>query len=123
MQCTESWFKDTQNSSSYGFPGFILHRVDRAWVDDELEYDEDGNPKTGGGVCTYIRDDIYHDVYDLSHLNQSCSNIEIQCIRIEKPNNKRVVLVNTYRPPRGCKIEFLRLLKETLTNIPERNKI
>ena len=56
-------------------------------------------------------------------MNQSCKNIEIQCIHIEKPNNKRLVLVNTYRLPRGCKINFIRLLKETLPNIPERNNI
>ena len=55
MSFTESWFKSTQISLSYGFPGFVVHRVDREWVDDELEYDEDGNPKTGGGfVPTYV---------------------------------------------------------------------
>ena len=55
MCFTESWFKDKHRSWDFGFPGFILHRVDRAWIDPELEFDEFGEPKTGGGVCVYMK--------------------------------------------------------------------
>ena len=66
------------------------------WVN---EITEDNDPKTGGGVGIYIKYCIQHDAFDLSYLNQSNQNIEVQCIRVEKPNNKRMVVINTYRPP------------------------
>ena len=56
-------------------------------------------------------------------LNKSCQNIEVQCLRIDKPNNKRIVLVNTYRPPKGCKVAFLTELRSLLEMIPERHKV
>ena len=123
MCYVESWLTDNIYSDDVKFDGYELHRVDRTWIDPDNVLGEDGEPKTGGGVCVYVNECIKHDAYDLQHLNQSTQNIEIQCIRIDKPNNKRIVLLNTYRPPNGCKIAFIQQLKDTLTAIPERRKV
>ena len=72
-------------------------------------------------VCVYVKDCIQHDAFELQLLNQSTQNIEVQCIRIDNPNHKRIVLVNTYRPPNGCKIAFTQQLKDT--SIPDRHKV
>ena len=83
---TESWLREMDNSAKVAFNGYELHRNDRSWIDPMVDPD---NPKDAGGVCVYIKSIIHHDAYDLSHLNVSNKDIEIQCIRIEKPNNKK----------------------------------
>ena len=125
MCFTETWLREELHSDSVKFNGYTLHRQDRTWVDPDLinELDENNEPKTGGGVGIYVKNCIQHDAYDLSHLNQSNQDIEIQCIRIEKPNNKKMVIINTYRPPNGHKPTFIEHLKQTLKAIPDIYKL
>ena len=93
-------------------------KTDRSYIDPEVNPDI---PKEASGVCVYIKSEIQHGAFDLSHVNKSCQYIEIQCIRIEKPNNKEMVLI--YRPPKGDKAEITFFLLETLENIPGSNKL
>ena len=48
---------------------------------------------------------------------------KVQCIRVEKTNNKRMVVINTYRPPNGHKSTFIEQLTATLKSIPEIHKL
>ena len=73
MCFTESWLRDKHNSQDVMFDGYTLHRVDRAWIDPRVGIDEDGEPKTGGGVCVYVKSCIQHDAYDLAYLKQKLS--------------------------------------------------
>ena len=81
-----------------------------------------GQVKTGGGVCTYIRNDIPHDAYSLSNLNRSDEHIEVQIVVICKPNMKKIIFMNVYRPPDGNTDTFTDALKDILGNIPNREK-
>ena len=117
---TESWLKDEDCSSVVELRGYDLHRNDRTWIDPVIDPE---NPKEAGGVCMYIKSDIQHDATELQHINLSNKDIELQCVKIDKPNNKRLVIVNCYRPPKGDKAKFVKTLQESMDLIPHVKKI
>ena len=97
LTVSESWLKEGDDQKLYNIPGFKLLRLDRTW---KARLNDD-QPKTGGGLCMYVREDTEYSEYDLNHLNKSSKNIEIQCVTLQETNAKETVKCNVYRPPKG----------------------
>ena len=119
MSFSESWFKSCDSDLNYQLAGYTRYRLDRVVMSKRKK----GQVKTGGGVCTYIRNDIPHDAFCLSEFNRSDENIEIQHIVLCKQNMKRILFMNVYRPPDGNPVTFIDNLKVILENIPGRSKM
>ena len=81
---TETWLNHNTSDDSVNINGYKLYRRDRQ---------TDNN---GGGVCVYIRDNIY----SCRRLDLELPNIE--CIWVEVNFHNRKFLLGTfYRPPRS----------------------
>ena len=94
-------------------PGYVLYRHDRR----TLRPNNNDVVKKGGGVAAYIREDTHVDSQTLYHLNQSNEDIELQCLLLRPPLQKRFLVLNIYRPPSGNFQLFLEELLETLEQI------
>ena len=57
--------------------------------------------KRGGGLITYIQDDLADSAVELSKLSRCTADIEAQWIKIVRDNAKNIILCNVYRPPSG----------------------
>ena len=110
---SETWFKPCDEDDNYQLNSYNMYRLDRVVKNRKNKL------KTGGGVCTYIKQNIPHDDFVLSFLNISNHHIEVQHILITKPNTKPTVLINVYRPPDGNPDLFIALLSACIANIPE----
>ena len=75
---SETWLNDKIPSEILKLSkGLTLMRNDRKWF-------EDGNtePKKGGGVAVYIRNNLKFSENNFKHFNTSCKNIESQWVTI-----------------------------------------
>ena len=90
-------------------PNYVIYRHDR----QTLRSDGTGMIKKGGGLAVYVKDEIHVDSITLGHLNNSNEDIEVQCLVIRPPSQKRFLLLNIYRPPSGNFQNFL----DTITDI------
>ena len=95
-------------------PGYVIYRLDR----QTLRPNEANVVKKGGGLAVFVKEDIHVDNSTLDHLNKSNENIELQCLMIRPPSQKRLILLNVYRPPSGNHQDFLDVLSETMDQIP-----
>ena len=73
--------------------------------------------KKGGGLAAYIKEEIHVDNILLSHMNKSVADIELQCLILRPPSQKKYLLLNVYRPPNGDVQAFLELLTESLDQL------
>ena len=105
---SESWLKKEIPSSLLDINGFNICRLDRSWS-------EHGKLKKGGGLCIYIKNDLVFSEQKYSQLNLSSKDIEIQCISLNQPKLREIVVVNIYRPPQGKVKEFCVKLNERLS--------
>ena len=112
---TETWLKGGINSNFVNIPNFNLIRNDRNWS-------ENGNLKKGGGTCMYINNSIQFSDNDLSFLNMSSIDIEIQWLTIKKQNNRKMHIANVYRPPQGNVKTFVSYLRKCLDSFDEKTK-
>ena len=91
---------------------YTLIRNDRNWSD------ENGNePKKGGGIACYIKNDLKFSHMDYSHWNTSSKDIESQWISLQFPNSKPIIIGNIYRPPQGSIDGFTHVLDNIFTEI------
>ena len=107
----ETWLKSGFDNDLVNIQGFSLYRLDRAWSQDGKTI------KRGGGLAMYINSDLSHSSTDLAHLNISSENIELQCLTVSIPKTRKIVLLNTYRPPQGDLSEFKYSIKDTIAKV------
>jgi hypothetical protein len=94
---------------SHGFPGYSLHRCDRA------------GGRQGGGVALFLRDDLTGDLlasYAQIHPNRSGSVCELLGVKVHQLDTVVCVM---YRPPDTRIEEFtemLQYLDHTLSSLP-----
>lgn len=109
----ESWLRPEIDSQLVYLEGYTLTRLDRG-----------SNPnclgRSGGGVCTYIRDSLMHKYIE------SCScienDIEILTMEIQNETCRNMIVLNVYRPPSGdCDIA-IDTLRNMCTKIIENNR-
>lgn len=109
LNINETWLKDTIPDQLVALEGYDL-----------LRYDRKSNHR-GGGVASYIKqgNGAVYDEHSLMHLNQSNNNIEIQVFTIKIRNIKKMLIINSYRPPKGNIDTFLDGKNDTLQAIPK----
>ena len=107
----ETWLKPKSPDNCVSHADYTLFRLDRP------------GKKRGGGLVTYLKSNIgkyAHVVPEYSIMND---NIEQLWIEIEMPNHKKMVLVNTYRPPSGnptMAVEYVRNCLKSFDNLNKR---
>ena len=108
---TETWLHAgvLDAEVSHGFPGYSLHRSDRA------------GGRQGGGVALFLRDDLTGDMlasYAETHPHRSGSVCELLVVKVHQLDTVVCVL---YRPPDTRLEEFsgvLQYLDHTLSSLP-----
>ena len=92
---SETWLNENVDTQLLSIPNYSCIRLDRLWSENNV------SPKKGGGVCCYIKSGLNFSDSELSQLNKSTKNIEMQWISLNQPYMKKIVLCNLYRPPSG----------------------
>ena len=52
----ETWLKERMGENIFNLDGYVTHRLDRIYLNDE------GEEKRGGGLATLIKNDIRHEI-------------------------------------------------------------
>ena len=107
---SETWLKKGLPSNVINIPNYSITRLDRSW-------EENGNVKKGGGLCMYINKNINFSDTNLSELNLSSVDIEIQWITIKLPKIREIVIGNVYRPPQGDHKPFYKHINHCLDRL------
>ena len=110
---SETWLHDMIGNNLISIPGYVLYRNDRQTT-------RPGMPnivKKGGGLAVYVEQHIHVDAVSHGHLNISNQNIELQCLIVRPPAQRKYVLLNVYRPPSGNLQIFQDTLVEYLDQI------
>ena len=90
--------------------GFQIFRLDREKGNIR---NKKGKPKRGGGLVFFVKKELCKFTSILEEYSSITENIEQLWIQIEKPNTRKQIFSNIYRPPDGKIKEGL----ESLTNI------
>ena len=98
---SETWLHEFADSFMISVDGYQLFRQDRTTVN------ANNRRKTGGGLCTFIKNGIRVDAETLENMNQCDSNIEIQWIICNFEYSKNIIIGNVYRPPRETPMNSL----------------
>ena len=94
---TETWLDNSVTESEVCLNGYNIIRRDRN--------------RQGGGVCTYIREDIAFTPLDFDFIG----NNELLFIQILLPKTKPIIVGTCYRPPN--QIDFMKCLENCLSQI------
>ena len=65
----------------------------------------------------YVSNNLNYDETNFSHLNLMTPNTKLQCMSLEIPNIRQIILIHLYRPPQGPASIFIKQLYDTLSNI------
>ena len=116
LTVSETWLNKNTEDRLASIENYQLIRYDR-----EVET-KAGSTKRGGGVCIYTKNYIEIDPITHKNLNASNKNIEMQWVILNRPNTKKILLVNVYRPPDGNVEEAFDAISEGLDTIDKLNK-
>ena len=108
LTISETWLTQLDEDTMFNIPDYNLIRLDRDWGH------VNGIPKSGGGLCMFIKNGVDFSDTKLQHLNLSSNNIEIQIIYITNKLCKDLIVINIYRPPTANIYEFIRTLENTI---------
>lgn len=97
ISITETWLDNSISDDEIAIPGFLIARRDRN--------------RNGGGVCTYIRDNIAFNIRDDLHMD----GFEALWIEILLPKTRPIMLCTCYRPPKDS--EFILYLEQSLSTL------
>lgn len=100
---TETWLKSTITDNLVSLDGYILEGLDRS---------QQTGHKLGGGVCIYSKSNINY--LPTKSLWVSSNDIELICITLLPDNNRKIHVINIYRPPKGNLIRALEAIKEVV---------
>ena len=114
LTISETWLRPSVPDGLIMANNYSLHRLDRS---------VNGNHKSsGGGICIYIKDGLQYTVTMFEHLNCSNEHIEFQFVQIAGANCKRILLINSYRPPSGNPDVGCELLTASLQKVNDLHK-
>lgn len=104
---SETWLTSKITDAMVNISGYKLICHDRA------------THRRGGGLATYIRNDISTGVDALKYCDLWLSNfdIEAQVLELKIRNIKKSILINVYRPPNGKYQNFVESLEKILNSI------
>ena len=112
---SETWFhKQLPNNMFHLSNDYTLLRLDRDWNDIN---NPNSPPKKGGGVCSFIRNNLDFSENTHSFLNMSSKDIEMQWLSISQKTNKTILIANCYRPPQGNIDRLIEILENILDDM------
>ena len=92
----ETWLDANIPNSFLAINGYNIYRQDRSF------YTVDGTTvKKGGGLLTFVKDNITVDCTKFLEFNCNNDDLEMFALELSPKNHKKMVLVNLYRPPSG----------------------
>ena len=107
---SETWLTREIPNDLISIKGYNVARLDRGWSENRA-----GNsPKKGGGLACYVREGTNMNDCRYANLNCTCKDLEMQWISIENKNMRRIVIINTYRPPQGDYKKACTLIHESI---------
>ena len=84
----ETWLNETMTDQEVLWEGMKLYRFDR-------EADK------AGGVLVYVRNELASYVTVVKNGCMINADIEMLTLKLEKPENRKKVIISIYRPPKG----------------------
>lgn len=108
---SETWLTSGTEDLILKIDGYDLYRADRALVGPA------GTGKRGGGLITYLRTPCNVDTNKYHHLVQCNSNVESQVLVVNRVQDKGVVIINIYRPPKGNLAYFLDYITQLVEDV------
>ena len=110
---SETWLSDKLPNEIIELSNeYTLLRNDRKWCDEGFT-----EPKKGGGVAIYIKNNVNFSDTTYSHFNTSNINIESQWVLVTLPNSEPILVGNVYRPPQGSVDAFIQALDNIFNEI------
>ena len=113
---SESWLNKETEEKLTSIPKYNITRLDRQTKHDN------GQIKTGGGLCIYYKETLQIDPDRLAKLNVSNKILELQWVIVSRPNTKKIIIGNIYRPPGGNLKEAFQLINDTISEIENLEK-
>ena len=113
---SETWLTEAIPNGLVNIEGYNIFRVDRSWVSDGIgcRNTTAAPAKKGGGLACYVKKGIYSSETKYGNLNCSTRDLELQCIDIQIPNLRQIVLLNIYRPPQGDYKAACNIINQTI---------
>lgn len=111
LSVSETWLTANTEDRLATVQNYDLIRHDRQVIKSN------GQVKTGGGLGIYHKDTLDVDPSMFRRLNLSTAELELQWVVISRPNTKRILLGNVYRPPEGSVNEAFELIGAALDEI------
>ena len=99
---SETWLKPDFPTLLVTIANYTLCRLDR-----QILTKDGSTTKTGGGVAIYVNNNFSFSEKELSHLNQSNEDIEIQWLTLSRNFMRKIIIANVYRPPKGKVPQFI----------------
>ena len=102
----ETWLNKKIPDNCISKPGYQLFRQDR--------YEENNPNKRGGGLIVYVQSKygLYSRI--LNEYSKSDPDLEQLWITVTVPNHKKMLIINTYRPPSGKSTKAIENLRKNL---------
>ena len=94
----ETWLNSIVKDQMISMEGFDLFRLDREAGNITTKK---GKPKRGGGLIVYIKKELSEFAEIVDELSSISGNVEQLWVSINKPNTKKQIIANIYRPPGG----------------------
>ena len=94
----ETWLNSNIKDQMISMEGFDLFRLDR---ENGNITTKKGRPKRGGGLIIYIKKELHEFTDVVGDLSSISGNVEQLWVSIKKPNMRKQIIANIYRPPGG----------------------
>ena len=107
----ETWLNSSINDQMISMEGFNLFPMDR---ENSNITTKKGKPKRGGGLIVYIKKRLSDYAEIVEELSTISGNIEQLWVKIDKPNTRKQLIANIYRPPNGKLTDAIAKLTESM---------
>ena len=112
----ETWLNSVIKDQMISMEGFDLFRLDRESGNITTKK---GKPKRGGGLIIYVKKELGEFVETIEEINSISGNVEQLWVSINKPNSKKQLIANIYRPPSGKLTDAIKELSESMKKVQD----
>ena len=110
LLCSETWLNSKYDNNGITIEGMTLYRLDRC--EASIEEKRLGNiPDRGGGVIIYAYNKWCPYICTIDDYTIITGDYECITLRVQKPNNRIMYIMCTYKPPHGSSEALLNFLR------------